>query len=222
MDVVRCIEALIEDRSLQLGDRIATKSELRASSGAAPATVNEAIKLLQDRGRVSMKPGPSGGLFVAQADPGVQLGRFLVAVGKDGSRITDAIALRDFLETLVVEEAAGHRTEKDVSDLRSCLVQMEAARDDTRRLLDAIWALHDRIAAITPNVILKATYCGLTQFIRENVTGLPQAKRAGGESNEDRIRVHRVIVNVIESGDVAKVPAAVKLHNEGFEAGHSG
>ncbi len=215
MEMVRYVEALIEERSLQPGDWIATKSGLRAYSGAAPATVNEAVKLLHDRGQVTVKPGPSGGLFVARRDPKVQLGRFLVAVGTDAGRVADAIALRDHLETMVLEEAVKHRRRSDVVELRACADRMRSAPQRREPLLPTIWALHNRIAEITPNLVLRATYCGLLQFIGENVTGLPQSKRAAGNSDEDRIRVHERLVDVIESGNLERAAEAIRLHNEG-------
>lgn len=60
------------------------------------------------------------------------------------------MALRDFLEEMVVTEASRHRTEGDVADLRAHLALVERASEDTDQLVDRIWALHLRIAQMTP------------------------------------------------------------------------
>jgi GntR family transcriptional repressor for pyruvate dehydrogenase complex len=41
----------------------------------APATLTEAVRLLQERGLVTVRPGPKGGIFVARPDPFARLGR---------------------------------------------------------------------------------------------------------------------------------------------------
>lgn len=215
MEVARYIESLIEERSLEPGEKIATKEELRIQSGVARATINEAVKLLFDRGRVLMKPGPSGGIFVAKSDPGVQLGRFLLAVGNDAASVADAIALRDFLETMVIEEAVRYRNKHDVAELRDCLDAMRLERDQTEGLLGAIWALHDRIVQITPNIMLRTTYQGLAQFIRDQVSGLQRSSdSATVDYNDERIRIHEALIDVIDSGDMTRVGPVMKLHNQ--------
>lgn len=65
---------------------------------------------------------------MAQVDPGIQLGRFLLAVGKDASTVTGAMALRDFLESMVVREATVHRSSDDVTALRHCLDRIAGSR----------------------------------------------------------------------------------------------
>lgn len=214
LEVAGHIEELITSERLVPGDRIATKEEIRARSGAARATVNEAVKLLQERGRVSLRPGPKGGLFVASTDPGVQLGRFLLAVGKDAKAVTDAMALRDFLEEMVLAEAAEHRSEDDLADLREHVAALERADGDVPALVEAIWALHGRIADVTPNATLRATYRGLVTFIRSSVHGQGSSSATGSTAfTQERIDVHAEMVEVIASGDGGRVSDVIARHH---------
>lgn len=210
----RYVEEYIEEQGLQPGDRIGTKQELQQRMGVARATVNETVRLLLDRGRIKVRSGPRGGLFVAEIDPGIQLGRFLLAVGKDAETVTDAMALRDFLETLVVQEATAHRTPEDVAELRLNLARITASVDDPSRLLPVVWQFHDRIAAITPNVVLRSTYLGLVDFIRDHVRGLPESLiPPPGDFTHERVAAHAALVEVIESGDISRVAGVVERHN---------
>lgn len=212
-EVVREIERLIRSHALNPGDKIATKGELQERFGVARATINEAIKLLLDRGRITVKPGPKGGLFVAAANPELQLGRFLLAVGEEPDRVADAVALREYLERLVLQEAVKHRTEEDIRELRACLMDLADACGSPPRFLEVGLAFHRRIGTITPNLILRSTYCGLIDFTKSRVADL--ARPADTETStyhQERVRIHADIVDVIEQGDLLRVDEVLAAH----------
>ncbi|MFZ3453794.1 FadR/GntR family transcriptional regulator [Arthrobacter sp. 7Tela_A1] len=212
-EVAAHVESEIRRRNLAPGDRICTKDELRESLGVARATVNEGVRILHDRGCVFLRPGPGGGLFVAPPDSAVQLGRFLLAVGLEADSVTDAIALRDFLETMVLQEAVVHRRAEDVADLRSKLSKIASSKSDPRLFVSGIWDLHVRIAEISPNLLLRSTYLGLMDFISRRVVEIFRTEGAADESYyEHRIRVHAELVDVIEAGELESVADAIRRH----------
>lgn len=215
IEAARHIEATIKKAGLKPGDKIGSKSALQDATGVARATLNEALKLLYERGKITLKPGPGGGIFVAKADPGQQLGRFFLTVGGNAQDVESALTLRDYLENLVIQEAAIHRTDADITALYDCMSQIETCRTDTNALLEAIWALHDRIIAITPNVFLRTTYRGLVQFIRAQVAGVnPSTSNNTISYNDERIAVHRALIETIAKGDLASIETVVARHNE--------
>lgn len=223
LDVVQYIDSCIEKDGLQVGDRIGTREELRIGSGAARATVNEALKILRERGRVTVRPGPHGGIFLAEVDHGVQVGRFLLSMGKDTKNIADALAVRDHLEPMVFAEALAHRTEQDVSDLRRLIEQLRQVAEDDRQVVRGIFELHLRIGEITPNVILSSTYRGLASFIRDNVTESPHpAADSDPGFVAGRIEVHADLVEVIATQDASRLSWIIARHHEGEEHGSTG
>lgn len=207
------IEGLIADRELKPGDFVATKAELQEWSGNARATVNEAVRVLCDRGRLLARPGPGGGVFVAKGNPLVSLGRTLLDVGEQAERIKEMIAVRDHLESMVFEEAVRHRREADVADLEAAMEAIRAARDDARAFLAQIWSLHERIARITPNSVLADLYLGLLDSLRAGVVDVahPGDERSR-EYVDSRIDAHRVLVETIVSGDESRIAAALDAH----------
>lgn len=215
-EVAKEIERLIDSRGLHPGDHVATKSELQGAFGAARATINEATKLLLDRGRITVKPGPKGGIFAAAAHPERALGRFLLAVGEEPENIIGAIAVRDHLEDLVLEEATTFRSEADIIDLREILVRLHAACDDAEKFLSIGLEFHRRVGAIAHNQVLASTYCGLIDFTRTRVSSMTRPPDKDMVAHHrDRVRIHADIVDVIESGDLSRVDAAIEAHYSG-------
>ncbi len=207
------IEELIGARGLRSGDRIATMEELRTQTGYGRATIGETTRLLTERGSVEVRPGRGGGVFVAQATPTVRMRQTLLSVPQGATTVTDAIAVRDALEELIALEAAGHRTDQDLRDLEVRLDVMRSAVDDLEEFLQANWALHDRIAAITPNDLARATYVGLMNCIAELSV---RADREKASTPSDylvrRLVVHEELVAAIRLGEEERVRAAVAAH----------
>src|SRR6266511_3932371 len=82
--LARRLEARILDGGMRAGDRVGTKEDLRERFGVAVATVNEAIRLLQARGLVQVRPGPRGGVFASEPSPFVRLGHQVLALKHEG------------------------------------------------------------------------------------------------------------------------------------------
>jgi len=209
-DVVGYVEDAIQLRGLRPGDHIGTRADLRGNTGVAKATVNEAIRLLQERRRITVRPGPGGGLFVAAPDPVVRLGRTLLTVQGEPSAVAGAIEVREQLEPLVAAHAAQHRSAKDGRELRSLISAMEKNLDDVSQFVSLNWDLHTRIAAISPNPVLRSTYVGLYEFVNEVSLVNPQPRDAIYMAQ--RLDVHTQLVLAIIAGDADAARRAGEAH----------
>ncbi|NJP98809.1 FadR family transcriptional regulator [Nonomuraea sp. FMUSA5-5] len=209
------LAALLDDRirtrGLAPGEPVGTLESLRAETGLAYATVSEAVRLLRDRGVLEIRPGRGGGLFVAERGPVVRLRHTLLSVEEEPGTVADAIELRDHLEELIDVGAARHRTAQDVADLRALLGQLEAA-PDWAGFMRANWALHERIAAISPNAMARAVYIGTLGHLGAASSRFDDDAAASGYRAE-RHQVHADLVEAIADGDEAAVRAAVARHN---------
>ncbi|MFI6181669.1 FadR/GntR family transcriptional regulator [Nonomuraea sp. NPDC051191] len=200
----------IRSRGLTPGEPVGTLESLRAETGLGYATVSEAVRLLRDRGVLEIRPGRGGGLFVADPGPVVRLRHTLLGVAEEPGTVADAIELRDHLEELIDVGAARHRTRRDVADLRRLLRRLRAA-PGWDAFVRANWALHERIAAISPNAMARAVYTGTVGHL--GATSPSPDDAAGAGYREQRYQVHADLVEAIAAGDENAVRAAVARHN---------
>ncbi len=204
------VQDLIAQRKLAAGAFVASKSDLQAATGVARSTIGEALKILQERRVVTVKPGPRGGVFVADPEADYTVKRLFRVSG----RTADAMAVRDQLEPLVIREAVLWRTDNDVAELRELVRLTRERLDDQMASLALIWQLHRRIGEVTPNVFLRATYTDLIDYLREHTE---PAERPSVASREDlearRVKAHEVLIDVIERGDPDAIDAAMAVHD---------
>lgn len=198
----REIEALAA--SLRPGDRLGTKHELRARCRVSVGTFNEALRMVQSRGIVRVKPGPGGGVFVDSPSPMVRLGNSMLALDEDAASVADAIRLRDAIDPLVVEDAMEHANASQITAMRTELRRMKAAVDagDSTAFVHANWALHARIADASPSPMLRSLYSSLLDIVESHLLSvLPADEQPLPEYVQYRYDLHAALVDAIADGD---------------------
>lgn len=209
--LARWLEAEILGASVRPGDRLGTKDELRERFGVAVATVNEAIRLLQARGLVDVRPGPRGGVFAREPSPFVRLGHQVLALKHEGVRAADCLQVRDALDPAVVADAVRHCSAADAAELRERLQAMRAARDDPTAFQRANWDLHRRVAEISPNSILRNLYISMLDVVSsELATVIPDTDFA--LQVDELLGLHQELVDAIAAGDQALAGRAAERH----------
>lgn len=199
--------------SSQPGQRLGTKEELRASCGVSVGTFNEALRMVQSRGLVTVRSGPGGGLFASQPSPLVRFGNAMLGLEEDAASVADAFRLRHALDPLVVHDALEHASAHDIAALRAALDQMKVAADsgDSAALIHANWALHARLAEISPSAMLRSFYLNLLEITDSHLlTAQPVADKPLPEFMNHRYRLHVALVDAIAAHD----PQALTLMQE--------
>lgn len=198
------------------GERLGTKVELRELCEVSVGTFNEAVKLAQSRGYVNSRPGPGGGIFASEQSPIVRLGNSVLALDGSATSVAEAVRMRDALDPLLVEDALWHSSASDLNAMRTCLATMEAAvaANDPIAFIRGNWALHARIAEVSPSAILRSVYVSLLELIETHTLEVRASDAEPlPEFIASRFDLHVRIVDAIESRDRALALKLIDEHN---------
>lgn len=207
--LARQLETEIVEKELPAGQRLGTKDDLRQRFSVALPTVNEAIRMLETRGLITVRPGPGGGVFVAARSFRIRSSQLILGLNWPTAEATDTRIVRNALEPLVCREAALYRTADDVRDLRRLLGEMKDAFGQPRLWWARDWALHRRIARICRNAPLYSIYLTLLDFLEEVLDELETPE----PQYETLYAIHEEIVAAIEAGAVGeRIDTAVAAH----------
>ncbi|MQY09672.1 FadR/GntR family transcriptional regulator [Actinomadura macrotermitis] len=208
------IAGLVRDR--EPGARLGTKNDLRALCGVSVSTFNEALRLLQARGLVTVRPGPGGGLFAAEQSPIVRLGNSVLALDADQTTVAEAIRIRDALDPLLIEDALWHASPADIAEMRAVVDEMgrSAEAGDATAFVHTNWRLHNRIAETSPHVLLRSLYASLLDLIESHTLSvLPDGDEPLPPYLRERHRLHADLVDAIAAHDRAAAARLIREHS---------
>jgi DNA-binding FadR family transcriptional regulator len=170
------------------GERLGTKDELRATCGVSVGTFNEALRMVQARGLVTVRSGPGGGLFASRQSPMVRMGNSMLALGDEAASVADAFRLRH-----------AH----DIAALRAELDQMKVATGsgDGAAFIRSNWALHARIADISPSAMLRSFYLNLLEITESHLLAVMPEDEQLGDYARGRYELHVALVDAIADHD---------------------
>ncbi|GGR14824.1 FadR/GntR family transcriptional regulator [Agromyces mediolanus] len=201
----------ILDQGLAVGTRLGTKQSLAEEYGVAVATLTEAIRALEELGRVETRTGRYGGVFVREPSEVFRLARgSSFVIHGDASSFSEMLQVVDALEPEIAQEAALHCSPADARLLRERLARLEqawtgaAAVEQQRRN----WELHLAIGAITPNRTLSTLYTGMLQHVANRL----EDRELGEGPNTVGLEIHQQLVEAIIAGDVAGAREQARRH----------
>jgi DNA-binding FadR family transcriptional regulator len=195
--IARELEKEITGGTLEAGERLGTKQDLRRRFGVAVATINEAVRLLEIRGLIHARPGPGGGVFVADSSTRVALNQMILGFNWHNASRGDYLEVLRALEPLLFRDAARYRTGADGRALEMAVERMERATADPEEYLRLSCSLRRRIAKISRNAPLHSVYLTLIDFLEDGVAELA----AGGFDAEGDLAATRQVVDGIVRGD---------------------
>jgi DNA-binding MarR family transcriptional regulator len=141
----------------------------------------------------------------------VAIGPLRRSVSTDAVLTADAIAVRDALEPMVLADAVRYARPEDVGELRRLLSVMTRRLDSPVEFLRADWALHRRIAQISPNDVLRQVYLSLVATLEDNVDTIVSDKTQP-DYLQRRLRLQADIVEAIAESDAGAVAELVDQH----------
>ncbi|WP_244278122.1 FadR/GntR family transcriptional regulator [Gordonia westfalica] len=145
------------------GSRIGSKDDIRQICGVSVGTVNEAIKLAQERGVITSRPGPGGGIFAANPSPLARMNGWFRSAPADSAALGESIQIRDAIAPVLVAEALGVLTDEDISVMRKRVAHMRRTLDeqDLSAFVWAAWRVHEYLAGVGNSQLLNSLYLSI-------------------------------------------------------------
>ena len=106
----------------------------------------------------------------------------------------------------MLHDAIEHASDDDVAEIATLAERLESVWG-TEAGPSAIWALHARIAEITPNELLRSLYTNLVDYIIAE-----QLEGATAPSTSERLRTHLDFAEAVGRRDHALARSAAERH----------
>lgn len=198
------------------GDRLGSKEDLRRRCEVSVGTFNEAIRIAQSRGVISVRPGPGGGIFAAAQSAMVRLGNSVLALDAADTSVADAVRIRDALDPLLIDDALWHASPADIAGMRDVVADMASAVEqyDPTAFVHANWQLHARIAGVSPHPVLRSLYLNLLDQIESHTLDvLPVSDQPLPAYIAERQVLHAAIVDALDRRDRESAQRLIAEHN---------
>ncbi len=167
------------------GERIGSKDEIRQICGVSVGTVNEAIKLAQERGVITSRPGPGGGIFASDPSPASKMNGWFRSAAADSAALRQSIQIRDALAPLLVSEVLDALTDDDLSEFDTLLLELRRTRTgrDVGAFIWATWNVHEYFAGIGNSQLLNSLYLSIMDVGTSHL-------RARLEASDERVPLY--------------------------------
>ncbi|MTD54440.1 FadR/GntR family transcriptional regulator [Amycolatopsis pithecellobii] len=193
------------------GTRLGLRTELINRFEVSPGVMNEALRLLRDRELITVKPGPSGGVFTADQPPGVRLGALDLWFQGLTLPPLEIFESRMLLEEMFNNLALANSTPADHAEIERALQRMNVNAGDPRGFFESNVDFHRAIAKSTRVTVLTGIYDSLVTVL---MGALVRAAWTTGHEQvvDHNLRVHGQIFEAIRAKDRKRLETAARLH----------
>ncbi len=205
--VVEQIQTAIIDGDLKQGDRLPSEMKLKDAFDTSRGTVREALRVLEQKGLISIRTGVKGGAVIKGVNTEAMGDSMALLIRHGNVSLPHLAEFRELLEGHVAQQAARFATEKEVGVLKGILAEIETLIEtgptewETFHVLDA--SFHQELARIGQNPLLQANLA----IIHDNIHTyfhkyLPFSRELLDQDYQDLCRIMAALEK--QDGDEAK------------------
>lgn len=205
--VAEHIENLILSGELHSGDRLPTERELAEQFHVSRTAVREAMKLLEQKGLVDMRPG-RGTLVIDGTTRAMQhsLG-LMMRVGQQGNAI-NLVEMRELLEPGIAALAAERAGKEEIAAMREAVATMDNNLENADAYIVADNNFHRALAKATQNPVVLALVDSIVDLLSEQ---RKQIFTVGGGPERGQIH-HKHLLETIQQRNATAARDAMHAH----------
>ena len=198
----------IVENDLAEGTKLPNEKQLVEVFDVGRTTLREALRLLETRGVITIRPGPGGGPVVRRPRPDDLREGLTLILQFTGASLIDVFEARATLEPMIARLAADRLTDAQLDDLQASVVEMRDSSDDHEVFLAENARFHSIIAEATGSSVLWVFNETLNSIADGAVVGVEYTPRR-------RLAVaaaHEKIVQALRARDARAAEEAMRDH----------
>ncbi|HHV81949.1 TPA: FadR family transcriptional regulator [bacterium] len=199
------LKEYIFEKGLKPGDRLPTETELMKIFGVSRSSVREAIKALQLRGLIDVKPRK--GAVISNFDLSVVFDSVMydLSIRSDEEIFLEILEARKALETAILPVVVEKIDEEYLDKLENWLNKMSNATSaDEHRVYDMLF--HQTLIEATHNRFLIQMGVVIFKFFQKLYELFPH------KSGIVSLNEHKAIYEAIKAGDVEELQKIIDVH----------
>jgi GntR family transcriptional repressor for pyruvate dehydrogenase complex len=153
--IARRLVNYIIDNDLPRGTRLPNERELVESFGVGRTTLREALRLLETRGAITIKPGPRGGPVVRRPLPEDLSESLTLILQFEGASLNDIHEAREAMEPMMARLAADRITDTQLAALDETIELMRENLGNHDLFLRENQRFHAIVAEATGSTVLR-------------------------------------------------------------------
>jgi DNA-binding FadR family transcriptional regulator len=144
----------IVENDLVEGTKLPNEKALVEVFDVGRTTLREALRLLETRGVITIRPGPGGGPVVRRPKPDDLREGLTLILQFTGASLRDVFEARSTLEPMIARMATDRLTDAQIDELEASVVTMREHHDDHEVFLSENQRFHGIIAEATGSSVL--------------------------------------------------------------------
>jgi GntR family transcriptional regulator, transcriptional repressor for pyruvate dehydrogenase complex len=206
--IVEQLQDLILSGKLPAGSRLPSERAMMTEFHVSRPTVREALRVAENMGLISVRPGDPGGPKVL-GTPSVGISRVLDGMLHAGCTSTlELVEMRIVLDCSAATLASMQPRDR-LATLRDVYRQMQNTTE-LREFADLDLKFHEAVILASGNRIFHLVFQALNEPIRRSIES--SLGTSMNHSREETLRHHGAIVEAIQSGDGSRAASAVRSH----------
>lgn len=216
-DVVDQIQDAVLEGRLKAGSRLPSERDLQEIFKASRGTLREALRVLEQKGLITIKTGVKGGAVVMTPDTTQMSESLDLLIRYQRVSLRDLAEFREGVEGIVAGLAVQRAAEKDVEGLKELLKEAETHLAAGRSQWDSFIKLDNRLHMALARIAGNPIYESILKTIYENIHRyFDRFLERKEEIIEENYRDLCEIVRAVEEKDAARANRLVKDHVSKF------